>query len=285
MKRILVVGGSGMLGMPVVMQLAFEGFKVRIFSRNPEKVRTKFGDLFEISQGDIKNSSTLEKAMEGCDGVHINLKGGVTAKEIDRIENKGTANIVRAAKKMTVKRLSFLSYSARLENYPLIPFARVKYQAETTIRESGIPYSIFRATHFMEGLDHYFKGKNAYIIGDSLTPLHWCAASDYAQMVSTAFQLFEKQKLIFYVQGPEPLSLREALTKYCAISKRETKISSMPVPMRLWKEIKFASELMHISGQVGEQGDPTEANQILGAPTTTLEEWCNSDFPSPIIEN
>jgi hypothetical protein len=37
--------------------------------------------------------------------------------------------------------------------------------------------------------------------------------------------------------------------------------------------LKFASSLMAYFDKVGELGDPTEANQILGAPTTTLDAW------------
>ena len=37
--------------------------------------------------------------------------------------------------------------------------------------------------------------------------------------------------------------------------------------------LKFASRLMAYFDKVGELGDPTEANQILGAPTTTLDIW------------
>lgn len=284
MEKILVVGGSGMLGSPVVYQLAFEGFKVRIFTRDPEKVRTKFGDLFEIFQGDVENLSSLEKAMEGCDGVHINLRGGISPEELDRNENRGTANIARVAKKTNVKRLSYLSYSAHLENYPENPTARAKYQGETSIRESGVPYSIFRATPFMEGLDQCIQGKKAYILGNQTSLHHWCSADDYAQMVSTAFQLFEKQNKMFYIQGPESLSVREALTKYCAISKPGTKIASTPIPLMLSKEMKFADEWMRFFEQVGEQGDPSEANYLLGAPTTTLEEWCNAKLPISIAK-
>ena len=39
------------------------------------------------------------------------------------------------------------------------------------------------------------------------------------------------------------------------------------------EELKFASRLMAYFDKVGELGNPTEANHILGAPTTTLDEW------------
>jgi nucleoside-diphosphate-sugar epimerase len=37
--------------------------------------------------------------------------------------------------------------------------------------------------------------------------------------------------------------------------------------------LKFASDLMAYFDKIGEMGDPTEANQLLGGPTITLDEW------------
>jgi hypothetical protein len=37
--------------------------------------------------------------------------------------------------------------------------------------------------------------------------------------------------------------------------------------------LKFAGKLMAYFDQVGELGDPAEANQLLGAPEITLDEW------------
>jgi hypothetical protein len=37
--------------------------------------------------------------------------------------------------------------------------------------------------------------------------------------------------------------------------------------------LRFFAELMAYFKKVGEPGDPTEANQLLGAPTITLDMW------------
>jgi nucleoside-diphosphate-sugar epimerase len=38
-KRILIIGGTGMLGSPVAQQFRAKGYTVRIFTRSPEKAR------------------------------------------------------------------------------------------------------------------------------------------------------------------------------------------------------------------------------------------------------
>jgi uncharacterized protein YbjT (DUF2867 family) len=41
-KRILVLGGTGMLGGPVVRRLLADGFDVRVLARDPAKAHTGF---------------------------------------------------------------------------------------------------------------------------------------------------------------------------------------------------------------------------------------------------
>ena len=40
------------------------------------------------------------------------------------------------------------------------------------------------------------------------------------------------------------------------------------------KKLEAALPLFRYTEKVSEAGDPTEANDLLGLPTTTLEQWC-----------
>src|SRR3990172_12320798 len=107
MKQIiLVVGATGMLGEPVARQLEKDRYAVRILARNPDKAKAKLGDSFEFVKGDIEDSSSLEKALEGCFGVHINLRGGPKSEDFDRIEHQGTVNIAKVSAKLGVQRIT-----------------------------------------------------------------------------------------------------------------------------------------------------------------------------------
>lgn len=283
MKQIiLVVGATGMLGEPVARQLEKDGYAVRVLARNPEKAKAKLGDSFEFVRGDVEVPSSLEKAFEGCFGVHINLRGGPKAEDFDRIEHRGTVNVVDVSAKLGVQRITYLSGAAVFEENSWFPSAKAKLQAESAIRGSGVPYSIFCATHFMESLPLAIRGKRASVIGQQPHPLHWLAASDYAKMVSKSFQLPEAANKRFFVYGPEALTMTEALKKYCSIVHPGVKVSSIPIwllsligKVSFNAELQFIAELMKFFEKVGEGGDPTEANRLLGTPTTTLEQWCD----------
>jgi hypothetical protein len=40
--------------------------------------------------------------------------------------------------------------------------------------------------------------------------------------------------------------------------------------------MQFAAGLMGYFDKIGEMGDPSEANRILGVPATTLDAWMNA---------
>lgn len=51
---------------------------------------------------------------------------------------------------------------------------------------------------------------------------------------------------------------------------------------RLFMGGKLAANLqiMGLLPRLGERGDPTAANELLGAPSTTVEQWCRSRVSS-----
>ena len=279
-KTILVVGATGMLGMPVARQLHKDGYTVRVLARNPENAKAKLGDSFDYVRGDVEDLSSLENALDGCFGVHINLRGGPKPEDFDRIEHRGSANIARVAKSKGVQRISYLSGAATFEENAWFPMVKAKLQAEKALRDSGVPCTIFCATHFMESLSLAVRGNRAMIIGKQPHPLHWLAASDYAEMVSRAFELPEAANKRLYIFGPRALTMSEALHTYCSIVHPGIKVSSVPVwvlsligKLSFNPEVQNIAELMKFFEKVGEGGDPSEANDLLGAPATTLEQW------------
>lgn len=177
-QTILVVGATGMLGEPVARQLHEDGYIVRVLSRNLEKARAKLGNSFEFFKGDVEGHSSLQKALDGCYGVHINLRGGPKTKDFDRIEHRGTSNVAKVSAKMGVQHLTYLSGAAVFEENSWFPSVKAKLQAEAAIRESGVSYSIFCATHFMESLPLSIRGNRASVIGKQPHRLHWLAARD-----------------------------------------------------------------------------------------------------------
>ena len=75
--KVLVIGGTGMLGVPVARRLRTDGYQVRIFTRSLDKAQAKFGAEYEVVAGDVEDQSALLAALQGCQAVHVNLDGGL----------------------------------------------------------------------------------------------------------------------------------------------------------------------------------------------------------------
>ncbi|MEW6664063.1 MAG: hypothetical protein AB1512_02425 [Thermodesulfobacteriota bacterium] len=77
------------------------------------------------------------------------------------------------------------------------------------------------------------------------------------------------------------MNKNEAVRRYCSVFHPEIKkVSTMPywlatiiASIRGRKEMKNASRFMAAFEKIGEKGDPSEANRILGAPTIKLDDW------------
>ncbi len=110
--RILVTGGTGVVGESAVTALMKRGHEVRLFSRNADKDVEQWPDSVEAAPGDIGNAEQVKGAAEECDAV-VHVVGIVaeTPPEVtfERINVQGTAHIVREAERAGVKRFIYIS--------------------------------------------------------------------------------------------------------------------------------------------------------------------------------
>ncbi|HYF62198.1 MAG TPA: NAD(P)H-binding protein [Herpetosiphonaceae bacterium] len=289
-RPILVIGATGMLGEPVARQLKADGFGVRILSRTPAKAARIFGAGFEHAAGDVEDPAALERAMAGCAGVHINLKGGPKPADYERTEHQGVRNIVRAAERAGVAQITHLSSYTTLEKNIDSAESAAKWRGEEALRAGAVPAVIFRATWFMESLPLFVLGKRAVLIGRQPHPLHWLAAADYARMVARAFRTPAALGKALYVYGPQAMPMRQALERYVASLDHPPAISAMPTwlmrglgYLSFNHEWRAVADLMEHTGRIGEEGDPAEANALLGAPAITLDQWIAGRQPQAAL--
>jgi uncharacterized protein YbjT (DUF2867 family) len=272
-KTILVIGGTGMLGQPVSRSLKESGVDVRILTRDLQKARKTFDNSFEMVAGDPMDASRLEEALKGSQGVHISLP--------TEVEQPVVENVAKATSRHGVERISYISGASVAEENRWFPMVDRKFLAEKAIQEAGIPYTILCPNWVMEILPKFVNQGRASVLGKQPHPYHWVAAEDIARMVSNAYLLGEEATGRFVVHGPEAISMHEALRRYCAAFHPDIKeVSSMP----FWlvkllatltgnRELKGAGELMSYFEKVGEGNNFPEVNDILGAPTITLDKW------------
>lgn len=273
MKTVLVVGGTGMLGAPVVRQMLRDGLEVRVLVRDPEKAAQILGRQVDIVSGDVTDVDGLEQAMLDCDAVHISVGGPV-----DQISAENVASL---APRCGIQRIGYVSGSTVADENRWFPMVEQKLAAEEAIKACGVPYTVFCPTWPMEQLPRFVVGGRATVIGDRQEPWHWFAADDMAAMVSQAFRMDEAAGKRLYIHGPEAVTTFDALTRFCSEFHPEIEsVGQMPIAAARAaadatgnQMLRMFAELMAYFEEAGEPGDPSEANRLLGTPSTTLDDW------------
>src|SRR5258708_4739852 len=229
-QTIVVIGATGIVGAPVAQQLREDGYHVRLLVRDSKRAAAQLGSSFEYIQGSVEERETVKQALAGCTGVHISLQAGSNPADIERVEHLGTLNVIElVAQQRPLAHLTYVSgmfVGAEVGTAVLDDHA--KRSVERALQQSGLSFTIFKPTYFMDTLPRQLQGKRAMILGTQPHPLHLVAASDFGRMVSQAFQVPGAANKIFYIQGPEALTMAEALQLYCSILEPETRLTTIP---------------------------------------------------------
>lgn len=280
-KKILVIGGTGMLGKPVAKQLKDDGFEVIVFTRNPEEARIKMPTSFSYAKGNVNDEDSVAEAMTGVYGVHINLQGGPSTKSFEQIEHTGTKNIIRAARKKGIKKVTYISGTSVNEKNSWFPATRAKLMAEEVIRSSGINYTIFRPSWFYESIPMFVQDNKATIIGNNKNKYHWLAARDYATIVSTFYLDNNNISKTLTIYGPETYTIEEAIDKYCEVNQqriKKTRVSAGTLKfigtITFNPKLKFIGRFMKYFEGVSENFENSSDN-IYGTPTTLISDWAS----------
>lgn len=280
MKKIVVFGSTGMLGKPVTKALIEAGFEVSIMARNETLAKSLFPEA-TIIKGDLKNEAEVARALSGQDGAFLSLSILQTEKENEwHAEQQGIDTVIKVARKQGIKRLAYLSSLVHLyqgiNGFDWWVF-RIKQEAVSKIKDSGIPYTIFYPSTFMESI--FYQSKQGSMIalgGKSAYPLYYIAAEDYARQVADSFKILKGENRDYVIQGPEAYTQDEAAKVFIQHYKKE-KLRTMWAPMALMKMMGLLSRKFnygyHIVTALNNYLEKFEAAQTweeLGKPTVTL---------------
>jgi uncharacterized protein YbjT (DUF2867 family) len=141
---ILVTGGTGTLGRRVVPRLLAAGCRARVLSRHTHEA----ADGVEYVTGDLLKNEGIETAVAGAE-IIVHCAGG------RRDDDVATGNLVTAASRAGHPHLVFISVvgadripMASAADRAMFGYFGFKLAAERVVAESGLPWTILRATQF-----------------------------------------------------------------------------------------------------------------------------------------
>lgn len=291
MQKILFIGASGMLGKPVALELVRAGFHITLLARDVEKMQKLFPHL-SVVKGDVFEIDSLESAMREHDIVYLNLSVDQSSKKSDRQpEREGMKNIIEAAKKSGVKRIAYLS--SLIKNYEGMNGFRwwsfqLKHAAVNAIKSSGLNYSIFYPSTFMETLDRQMlQGSRIMLAGRSEAPMWFIAGIDYGKQVAWALKKAGDDNQEFIIQGLEPFTFEQAAKVFCENYKSPVK--PMKAPLAPLKFLGLFNQRMnytyHICEALNKYPEKFESENTwndLGKPSITLANYVASLNPKSI---
>ncbi|KUN08716.1 LysR family transcriptional regulator [Streptomyces yokosukanensis] len=192
--KIAVIGGTGLIGSQVVKNLNAAGHEAVPHSKS--------------TGVDIISGQGLDEAVAGADVV-VNLTNSPTFDEASlAFFQTSMDNLLTAARKGGVSHFVILSIVG-VDQVPELDYYRAKALQEKILADGPIPYSIVRATQFMEFMDAVLSWTaDADTVRLPTTPLQPIASKDVAAAVAEV-AAGSPLNGIHNVAGPEVFGLDE----------------------------------------------------------------------------
>lgn len=138
--KVLVTGGTGLVGAATVDRLLAAGHTVRLLSRHAAEDGRRWPRGVESWDGDVTSDEGVAGAAEGCDAVVHGV--GIVAEEPPRltyqgVNVEGTRRLVREAKRAGVRRFVYVSSLGAERGAS--PYHRSKRAAERIVLEEDPP--------------------------------------------------------------------------------------------------------------------------------------------------
>ena len=201
----LITGATGDVGSRVVELLVQRGIRPRIFVRNAEKARARFGDRVDVFTGDLADEEALRTAMAGADSLFL-LNSGPAIPMLDAL----AARAASAAGVAHIVKLSSIDVEQSLA------IGAWHEKGEAAIRASGIPFTFVRPTGFMSNLlawAHSIQAEGVVrtCTGDGRRA--FIHSEDIAEVVVEALVSRKYLGRALAITGPEAVTFAEAAEK------------------------------------------------------------------------
>jgi len=289
---ILVTGATGTVGSELVKQLTSplfspsSGIRIRaaVHSQNKVDQFRQNNRTVEIVIMDFNKRETVAEALNGIDELFwLTLPRPDVTEEIP-------SNLIREAKKNGVKQIVKLSVFQSVGT-----IGRLHRHEEKIIEESGISYTLLRASAFMQNFINFFgqtiKNENAFYLPAGNGKVSFVDVRDIAAL---AVKLLTEngirhENTAFGVTGREALSYGQAaeiLSKvigkkisYIDIPQEEARKSMKAAGMEDWL-IADIMEFCNIirGGNASQTTDTVE--QVLGRKATSFEQFVRDHISS-----
>jgi uncharacterized protein YbjT (DUF2867 family) len=223
MADILITGASGALGKQLCSVMHENSIGFRAASRTKPGLPYEF----EFHKTDLDTGEGFEEALSGIKYI-FHLASGTSRRNIKTDADK-TEGLIYTAKKQKIIHFIYIS----IVGIDKIPYSYYtdKLETEKRIINSGLPYTIFRATQFHEFIDLVFTKLTRFPFG--LIPKAFKIQPVEAKAVARELlNIYRSEPLntIINKGGPEILTLGEMVKPWLKAKNKRKLILNFPWP-------------------------------------------------------
>ena len=286
-KKIAFIGITGNLAPFAYKEILAKGIEIKAMVRNIEKLQTipDFPREIQVQKGDLSDLESLRELFTGVDAVYLNLSTENPNAPFQP-EDDGVNNVIQIAKEKGIKRIFHVS--AMSVAYPEFTQGATNFVNETRktgyrlLKESGIPSTFFHCSWIMDTIEFTMRKDNTLQgFKPAPNPFYWLAGKDLGRMVANAAVSSDHELTKDYVmQGKEPLTFEEALTRYANTYKPKLKVQMAPSWLLKFiglfnKDARFAGQMADFFKNYREKFRAEQTWKELGEPRYTIENFWN----------
>jgi divinyl chlorophyllide a 8-vinyl-reductase len=270
-RRIFVIGGTGTIGQATVRALVRRGHEVVCLVRPKAGVKGALtaqdsARLFEgatVRVGDVTSAESL--ARDGFRGERFDVLVSCLAsrtgvpKDAWAIDHQAHVTALHAAQQAGVTHMVLLS--AICVQKPLLAFQHAKLAFEKALMESGLTYSIVRATAFFKSLSGQIarvkSGKPFLVFGDGLlTSCKPISDDDLGDYLAGCVNGADRHNKVLPIGGPgEAITPRQQGEALFALLGQTPRFKQVPV--------KLLDTIVGVLGTLGRVVPPLAAKAEL----------------------
>jgi NADH dehydrogenase len=235
--RVLVTGGTGVVGTGTVTELVRRGHSVVIVSRHAERDARQWPSGITAWPGDVARAGSIRGAADGCD-VILHMVGIVDEGDdatFESVNVQGTANMIAEAERAKVRRFIFVSSLGAATGESA--YHRSKREAEALVRRVRGAWTICRPGNVYGPGDEQIslllrmvRSPSPVVprIGDGDQPIQPIWWEDVAEALATVVERPDLAKRELDLAGAERTSQNDLFQRLSRITGREVMPVSVP---------------------------------------------------------
>lgn len=230
---LLIIGGTGTLGRQIVLQALTKGYQVRCLVRNFRKASFLKEWGVELVYGDLSKPETIPPCFKGITAViDASTSRADELESLKKVDWVGKLSLIESAKAANIQRFIFFS-AQNVEQFENIPLMKIKNGIEIKLKESGIPYTIFRLTGFYQGLIEQYaipilENLPIWVTNENIY-ISYMDTQDIAKFCLRSLQIPQTINQTFFLSGSRGWVSSEIINLCEQLAGQKAKVQKVPL--------------------------------------------------------